>query len=264
MSDEKRIDETPEFVEPELDYEKMMKEMEEDEKIRSFEIPEEWDREFRKIIDESYKKEQRERMRRSLKSMAKAASIVLVGGALLLHEPVTAQGASFLEVLQSFFGIGEKNFVIFGTDREETVLPEVEQNEIVFDTESLESVYEQTEQELSSPLFYISYVPEGYMLTEARYDKMFKILTIKLEKDEKVIYITQQNVLREDAAGVVMNKEASAAVENNNLKQEISIFQSEQDDSLAFSIKNSYGTLSFTGMVSLEECKKVAQAIYCK
>ena len=71
----------------------------------------------------------------------------------------------------------------FGTEVEED-MGEEDESEIYFETSSLETAYEQIRQELRMPMFYISYVPEGYRLEEARYDRAYRILNLKFENGE--------------------------------------------------------------------------------
>ncbi|MBS6193947.1 MAG: hypothetical protein KH828_00015 [Clostridiales bacterium] len=264
MNKKQPIDESPEVKYYEKKFKEMREEMEADEQTNRFEMPEEWDRDFRKLIDEAYKEERRKRMQKLGRRLRIGTFVAVVGAVVFFCNPVTVQGASFLEVVQEFFGLIGKNFMTFGINEDELEASVVEQNEIFFDVKSLDEVYEQLSQEVSDPMFYIPYVPDGYILVEARYDKVFRILNLKLEKEEKIIYITQQWIIDESASGIVMDEQEKAVAVNKNLEQRIPIFVSEQDNSLSFSIRNKCMTVSFLGEVTLEECKEIAQKIYYK
>lgn len=262
MTREKRIEESSEFKYHEEHFGEMMKEMELDEQTQDFEIPEEWDREFRKIIDDAIEEEDRKLKRKRRKIQRLAAGIVLVGGALTILKPEPVQGEGFLAMLQKTFGLEKKSYVTFGSNGEKQMLDEIENTEILFDAESMDELNEQIQQELHFPMFYIGYNPKGYKVTDARYDSIFEMLNLKLENGNDVIYIVQQRVVGRAVAGEVRDKEAEAVVTNHELKQEIPIFQGEHDGSFVFGIKNEELMLSVSGVVTLEECKKVAESIY--
>lgn len=264
MMMEKRNNAAPELMECEENFKTMMKEMEEDEKNHSFEIPEKWDQEFRGIIDHTYRRDRQRRVQRVGRRVGVVAGVFSLIVVTLFSFPETVQGASLLELLQKKFGFGEKEYVTFGTNGENEILSAIEQEDINFDTTSLESAYVQIRQILSEPMFYITYIPEGYILTEAKYDSRFEVLKMRLEKDNNTVYIVEQRILNENTAGTGMKNDAAGVVVNDNIKQEVVIYKGEQDDSLSFNIKNSYKTLSYTGTVTLEECEKIAESIYYK
>ena len=124
------------------------------------------------------------------------------------------------------------------------------------------TAYEQIRQELRMPMFYISYVPEGYQLSEAIYDRMYRVLNMKFKKGEKQIYVSQQQISDGKATGIIIDEEQDGSVVNESLSSEIPIYRSEQDDAYIFAVKQ--GTLVLNCRVSenLKECKKLAKSIY--
>lgn len=243
-------------------FDKMMEWMENDKNQRDFAVPEEWDRDFRQTmmqsleLKESKGKHQRQ-WKRPMKMAAMVALTVMVG---VVGSTVPVKGDGLLDVLKETFSISNRNYVIFATNNEGAILSEKEEQEI-FDTESLEVACKHIKQEMLTPIFYFGYFPEGYVLTEAKYDKVFRIANLKLEKDGKAIYILQQQVVNDNTTGLTM-QDACVTVENDNLGQKIAMYQSEQDDSLVFSVRNSNMALTFDGEVTIDECEKIIESIY--
>ena len=260
MSKKNIVTENEDFKYLEENFEEMMREMEKDKETHDYQIPQIWDYDFRKTIDETLKTEQRKRSKKRMRNLSIAAGIALVTLVGVDRSLVVVQGDGIKEVVEGVFEFENKNVVTFGTT-EETTVEEIEESEICFDTSSLETAYEQIREELKMPMFYVSYIPEGYELTEAKYDKAYRFLNLKLENGENKIYFSQQQISDIKATGIARDEKECALVLNENLKREISIFQSEQDHTYVFSVEE--GTVALYGSVpgSLEECKKVLKSI---
>lgn len=261
MSKKNIVEEDSEFRYLEEHFDEMMEEMKRDQLTQNFQISQEWDRKFRKTIDETLEELQKKSRRRKIKNAVVAAGMLLTVTACVGYSMVAVQGEGLLEIVESVFDSGEKNIITFGTEAEEN-MEEEDESEIYFDTSSLETAYEQIRQELRMPMFYISYIPEGYQLSEAKYDKSYRILNLKFEKEEKQIYISQQQILEGEATGIIIDEEQDESVVNESLSCEIPIYRSEQDETYIFSVKQ--GTLVLNCRVSegLKMCKELARNIY--
>lgn len=261
MSKKNIVTENEDFKYLEENFEEMMREMEKDKETHDYQIPQIWDYDFRKTIDETLKTEQRKRSKKRMRNLSIAAGIALVTLVGVDRSLVVVQGDGIKEVVEGVFEFEDKNVVTFGTTEEKNMVEENETYEICFDTSSLETAYEQIREELKMPMFYVSYIPEGYELTEAKYDKAYRFLNLKLENGENKIYFSQQQISDIKATGIARDEKECALVLNENLKREISIFQSEQDHTYVFSVEE--GTVALYGSVpgSLEECKKVLKSI---
>lgn len=261
MSKKNIVEEDSEFRYLEEHFDEMMEEMKRDQLTQDFQISQEWDQKFRKTINETLAELQRKSRRRKIKNAVIAAGVLLIVTACVDRSMVAVQGEGLLDIVESVFDSGDRNTVTFGTMTEED-MGEEEQNEIYFDTSSLETAYEQIRQELRMPMFYISYVPEGYQLSEAIYDRMYRVLNMKFEKGEKQIYVSQQQISDGKATGIIIDEEQDGSVVNKSLSSEIPIYRSEQDDTYIFSVKQ--GTLILNCRVSenLKVCKELAKNIY--
>lgn len=260
MSKKNIVTEDEDFRYLEENFEEMMKEMEKDKETHEYQIPQIWDYDFRKTIDETLEKEQCKRSRKRMRNLSIAAGIALVTLVGVDRSLVAVQGDGIKEVVEGVFEFEDKNVVTFGTT-EETTVEEAETYEIYFDTTSLETTYEQIREELKMPMFYVTYMPKGYELTEAKYDTTYKFVNMKFEHGEKKIYFSQQQVTDLKATGITRDENECALVWDENLKCDVSIFLSEQDNTYVFTIEE--GTLALYGSVSgsLEECKKIVESV---
>lgn len=260
MSKKNIVTEDEDFRYLEENFEEMMKEMEKDKETHEYQIPQIWDYDFRKTIDETLEREQCKRSRKRMRNLSIAAGIALVTLVGVDRSLVAVQGDGIKEVVEGVFEFEDKNVVTFGTT-EETMVEEKETYEICFDTSSLEKTYEQIREELKMPMFYVSYIPEGYKLTEVKYDKSYRFLNFKFENGKKKIYFSQQQISDMKATGITTDEKECALVLNEKLNCETPIFQSEQDNTYVFAVEK--GSLSFCCSMQgdLEECKKILESI---
>ena len=260
MSKKNIVTENEDFKYLEENFEEMMREMEKDKETHDYQIPQIWDYDFRKTIDETLKTEQRKRSKKRMRNLSIAAGIALVTLVGVDRSLVVVQGDGIKEVVESVFTTDGKNMVTFGI-AEETIVEEDETYEIYFDTTSLETAYEQIREELKMPMFYVSYIPRGYEFAEAKYDKSYRFLNLKFENGENKIYLSQQQISDIKATGVTRDEKECALVLNENLECKVSIFKSEQDNTYVFTMEK--GVLAFCCSVegSLEECEKILESV---
>ncbi len=261
MSKKNIVTEDEDFRYLEENFEEMMKEMEKDKETHEYQIPQIWDYDFRKTIDETLEKEQCKRSRKRMRNLSIAAGIALVTLVGVDRSLVAVQGDGIKEVVEGVFEFEDKNVVTFGT-MEETMVEEKETYEIWFDTSSLETAYEQIREELKMPMFYVTYIPEGYELTEAKYDKSYRFLNMKFENGKNKIYLSQQQISDIKATGVATDETESDSALNKKLNCEIPIFQSEQDNTYVFMIKKETYVLNCRMQGEKEECKNIAENIW--
>lgn len=261
MSKKNIVEEDSEFRYLEEHFEEMMEEMKKDKLTQDFQISQEWDQKFRKTIDETLEELQKKRRRRRIKNAVVAAGVILVATACVDYSMVAVQGEGLLDIVESVFDSNGKKYVVYGT-QEETFLEQDNEEEVYFDITSLEKAYEEMSEEILYPIFYISYVPEQYVLQEVKYNKVYKTINMIFEKEGKHIYISQQLMTDEGSSGIVTDDEKIMDIKNTNLNEKISVYQSNQDDSLVFSVRHKMGILTFNGLLTPEECKKIAENIY--
>lgn len=263
MSKKNIVTEDEDFRYLEENFEEMMKEMEKDKETHEYQIPQIWDYDFRKTIDETLEREQCKRSRKRMRNLSIAAGIALVTLVGVDRSLVAVQGDGIKEVVESTFSVGEKTFVTFGTNISEENM-DSGLNEIYFTNASLEKMYEELEKEIPYPIFYIEYIPERYMLEEVKYDRDFRILNMEWEWENQKIYVSQQFITEREGTGGIVEQKEEDVVENSLMEKKIKIYKSEQDESLVFWVNYKNMIFSFNGEVSLEECKKIVENISFK
>ena len=263
MSKKNIVTENEEFKYLEENFEEMMREMEKDKETHDYQIPQIWDYDFRKTIDETLEREQRKRSKKRMRNLSIAAGIALVTLVGVDRSLVAVQGEGIKEVVERTFSVGEKTFVTFDTnENQEKMINEID--EIYFTNDSLSETYQEIEEKILYPIFYIGYMPEDYQLTEVKYDTHYRILNMEWEKDNQKIYVSQQIIMGKEGTGAVIDQKAEEIIENAVIKKKIKIYKSEQENSRIFLVKYNNMMFSFNGNVSLEECKKIAESIFFK
>lgn len=267
MIRKQKIEDSPEFRYFEEHFDEMMEEMEKDSESQSFEIPEEWDRSFRKTIEETVEREEKKKSRKEKllrwgsRAVAAAAGVALVMFIGMNFSAVQVQGEGLLDVFQKMFDVNGKQYTTFGVGEEVDMDIEEEATDIYFEAATLEEAYQQIHEELKMPMFYVTYIPEGYELQEVQYNTKYDILNIILCRDENMIYISQQQQFNEMSVGNLNEEEKCAEVSNDNLDQIIEIYESIQNNYLVFNIQTNHNIVNVNCNISIDEVKKIAKSI---
>ena len=264
MRKKNQIQDSPEYKYFEENFDALMSEMEQDKESECFEIPDEWDQEFRKVIKETINKNKREREKRK-KSFLKIVGIVTAAMVVLLVGNFTVEqvnGEGLLEIFQNSFILGDKQHTMYGTNNEIEFDTDNDSNYIFFSGTTLEEVSDQIRKELKCPIFHLGYIPEGFIVEEATYEQQFRIISIKLAKSSEYIYIFQQKQVDDTAFGFVDDeKKESILLNNEHINMQIQIYEGYQDHSWSFDIMKNNDVLSLGASVSKEEFIKVAENI---
>ena len=157
--------------------------------------------------------------------------------------------------------VGDKQHQTYGTNNNIEFGEDDNQDVLFFSGETLEEVYKQIREELKVPMFYFSYLPDGFSIEEASYDKAYRIVNIKLVKNDEYIYIFQQKQIDDVAFGIVEEKKESIVINNKNIEKSISIYEGFQDNGWLFDIKMNNDMISVDTSISEEECIKIAENI---
>lgn len=115
---------------------------------------------------------------------------------------------------------------------------------------------------LKMPMIYVDYIPEGYEIDVALYNKTYDMLNVDLVNNEQQsIYILQQYQYDELTSGIANEEIACDEVRNSNIEQKIVIYRSIQDNGYSFNVVDNHMLLAIRCNTSLEECKKIAESI---
>lgn len=255
------LENSSEFEYSEEYFEKMLEEMENDPEFQTFTVPDEWDREFRKTIEETLKKEKKKRMKRYVKIGGMAACVVLAMTLALNVRTEQVQGEGLLEVFQNTFNLNGKQYVMHGSDENFGMDFEEDSTDIVFEADTLSEIYDLMHQELKRPMFYTEDVFGEYEIKEAGYNATYHILNIELDTSEGPVFFYQEQKLEKNSSGNEIDEKESGQVYNKNLDKAIKIYKSEQSSFYIFTISEGQNIFTFRGAISLDQCKELAESV---
>ena len=261
MGKKDKIKNSAEFKYFEEHYDEIMEEFEKDNESADYKIPDEWDQRFRKTIEDTIKREERKKVYAIFKvvGVVTAAIFVLLVGNFAVEQ---VNGEGLLEIFQNSFALGDKQHTTYGTNNEIEFSEEENENIIYFSGDSLDDISEQIREEIKCPMFYLGYIPDGFSVESASYVKGFRIINIKLVKGEEYIYIYQQKQVDDIASGVFEEKiDGNTTIHNENLDEQIVIYDGYQDNSWLIKFKKNNDVLSVDALLSKEECMKIAENI---
>ena len=98
-------------------------------------------------------------------------------------------------------------------------------------------------------------------LEEAIYNSDFKVLNIEFKGENGWFVISQQTILQHGTKTNVSENEKIFEVENKYINDNISVYRSIKDGLLIFQIEKNNVRLDFTGSISEEDGKKIAENI---
>lgn len=259
MGRRKDIFKTPEYRHIEENLDDILKELEEDEEYKDLTLPDEWDREFREVMENAQKESRKKRKHKQILAAA-AVLVVLIGVSGVGLRTKVVQGDGILELFESSVEVGDRRYVGHGTDSE-LVFEAENTSEKILQASNIAELNLQIEDELKRPFFRICWIPENLEIREATYNKNFSVLNIEFRGKEEWIFISQQLVLDEGSKANLTDKENLCCVKNDKLGKDIQIYRSVEDQSLVFEVEMDNTRLDFTANISEEECKKVAENI---
>ncbi len=134
-------------------------------------------------------------------------------------------------------------------------------SEITLSASSIEELNKKVAEEITHPVYKISWVPKGFSVQEAVYNQEYDSLNIELFDGENYIYLSQQFIFDIGVQSNVTQSESVDTVENSNIGIVIDIYKSEADRGLSFSIVANNAKLDCYMETSIEECKMFAENI---
>lgn len=261
MKKQDKIQDSPEFQYYKDNFENFVKGMEEDKESADLKIPDGWEQDFEKTIGDTLDANERKKKRRIVKRIVGVAAAVVLVVAVGNFTAVSVSGEGLLEMFINRLSIGDKQHDIYGNENEVEFGEDDNQEVMFFSGTTLEEVYVQIREELKSPMFYLSYIPDGFTVEEASYDKSFRIINVKVVKDDEYIYIFQQRQVDERTSGIITENGVNISIRNNNLSGTIDIYEGNQDGNWIFSIDKNGIIFSVDALTTKEECIKIAENI---
>ena len=256
----KKFEDSAEFKYFDEHFDEIMEELDND--PTEYEIPEEWDVKFRNVIEQTVKKEERKtRLKKVAKVCGLSAAAILLIFIFGIGFAQQAQGKSIMEIFQELFGTAEDGYVTYATS--DIKFSEDEYDiEIFFDGETTDEICAQVRNELKIPMFYFDDVIHDYEVVEAKYSKDFHTFSVELKLNDGYAYITEENLFDGEVTGIIMDAEEYTEVYNENLQITIPIYKNKDNNSYIFNVIKEHMTFSFSGYISLDECKQLAESLY--
>lgn len=256
----KKFEDSAEFKYFDEHFDEIMEELDND--PTEYQIPEEWDARFRNVIEQTVKKEERKtRLKKVAKVCGLSAAAILLIFIFGIGFAQQAQGKSIMEVFQELFGNEKEQYVTYTTSEIE-FLDDGEEDEIFFDGDTTDEVCEQARNELKMPMFYFEDVLEDYEIVEAKYYRDFHTFTIELKINDRYSYISERFMYDDEVMGVVTDAEKCTEIYNECLQISIPIYKNKEGDGYIFTVENSHMSFIFSGDISIDECKRLAESLY--
>ena len=262
MSRRKDVFNSPEYRHIEENLDDILKELEGDEETRNMTMPEEWDKDFREIL-EKVNEENRQRHRKKLRRTIAAAAAVLIVSVPVIGfvGTETVEGDGILELLGKSVNFIGRRYGMAGTGEENLNFDSEKNSEITLSASSIEELNKRIDEEITHPFYKIGWVPEGFSVQEAVYNQEFDSLNIELFNGGNYIYVSQQFILDIGVQSNITQNESVDTVENSNIGMTIDIYKSEANTGLSFSIVVNNAKLDCYMETSMEECKMFAENI---
>lgn len=262
MSRRKDVFNSPEYRHIEENLDDILKELEGDEETRNMTMPEEWDKDFREIL-EKVNEENRQRHRKKLRRTIAAAAAVLIVSVPVIGfvGTETVEGDGAIELFERNIFVNGRRYGMSGTDEESLSMDPQDLNEIIFSASDMEELNTKIDKQIKHPFYKINWVPETFSVREAIYNEEYDVLNIELYDGENYIYISQQTVVETGGQSNVTQDEKVETAENKNIGKKIDIYKSIVDKGVSFTVVYNNARLDCYAEVSKEECKKIAESI---
>ncbi len=257
-----KIEDTPEYKALLENYDQLMTELEADRKARDISAPDDWDRDFRRIIDKTLKAEHRKKILRCVAKrglIAAACLVVLVGTGAVAE---TAEGDNMLQVFYHKLVTDEGIYDTYGTTDFDMEAVDTDETTYVLQGENLTEVFDCAREIIKTPILYMNELATPYSVEKAKYDGEYHILTIEASSDMGDLYISETLVIQETGEGINVKEESVDKVYNEYLQQDILIYEGEQSNFYIFNLSYDHYIFVFQGFISLEDCKNLAQNVY--
>ena len=266
MKKQDKIQDSPEFQYYKDDFENFKKRMEDDKEYADLKMPDGWEQDFAETIDDTLDGNERKRKNRIVKrivGVAAAVVLVIVAGNLTEEQ---VNGENLLEMFINRLLVGNNQHQTYGTNNDIEFDTDNESDVLYFDGTALDEVSSQIRKELKCPMFYLVYLPDGFIVEESSYNKAFRIINIKLvNENSEYIYIFQQKQVDDIASGIIGEEideiKESDEINNTALDKTITIYSNFQDNSYSFNVMLKNDLITIDTSLSREECIKIAENI---
>lgn len=261
MKKKDKIYDSPEYKQIKEHLPEILKEMERDKGLKQYQMPEGWNDDFERIYQAERRKE---RFRRRILAGACAVVILTIGAVHIgerLEFTSVAQADDIEETKENGFEDGEYQYNTYGNVNEEEMFSE-DEDEIILENADAEQLYKEMKEIVKLPFFWISDLPSDYVIDEVAYSKIHKNISYRVLKDDQYMYVSQQTQLDDTGSGRVNEKTVEDTIWVENLKRNVDIYRSTQDNSLSCTIIYRNNMVSVTSNMDIESLKEILSQMY--
>lgn len=244
----------------EENFDEILKEIDAERENPLYQMPEEWDQEFRQTIADVFQDKKKTQRKQRFYRMSKiaAALVIVFLGINMFTEKV--QGENLVEMFVNIFTQNGMRYVTTGTTNVDMETYEDEGSEVFFSSTDLSTLQMEIREELKKEFFSVKELSFPYNIRRAKYNAVYRVINIELETDTGIVFLSQENKVEESGSGHVEDLKVCATVENTNLNQKIEIYKGIEDGWFVFSVQ--VGNQMFVcdaSDITLEECVELAE-----
>lgn len=261
MKKRDKIYDSPEYKEIKEHLPEILEELENAKKSKEYQIPEEWNKDFKRIYRNERRKE------RICKTLMAAACCAAVLGAGIIFAGGNLEGGSVVQAddmkktKKIGFEQGKYQYSLQSNVDQEEYFSEDEDDYTFVNTDP-SKVYNEMKEKIRTPFFWIEKIPTNYSVEEAEYSRLHRSLSYRLVNEDKYIYISQQMQVEDTGNGIVNEEELEDSVRIDSLNENAEIYRSPQDESLNCTIVYKNNVVFIMSNMELTEMKKIVSRIY--
>lgn len=245
----------------EMYYQQIADNYEKEENKEDYNLPEEWERDYKQIISHNLDKNDR---KRRLKRLSVAAAILLVVGVGSNMWSYQVSGTNVFELFSTSFGENEDNYSIIGADPNIEIFVEEENTDKFYKGRTVNEILNSIKVDNKRPMFSFEDVFGEYRIEEAVYNSIFKTINIKIESAEGISYIIEDDMYENSGVGIKNDNEIVATIRNEKLNQDVIIYRSTTDgdnNRYVFSTVVGNSQFCFDGVISFNDCEKLVKSL---
>ncbi|MGN0514382.1 MAG: hypothetical protein ACI4GD_08885 [Lachnospiraceae bacterium] len=242
-------------------YQQIADDFEKEENKEDYNLPEEWEKGFKRIISHNLDKNDR---KRRLKRLSVAAAILLVVGVGSNMWSYQVSGTNVFELFSTSFGKNKDNYSVIGADPDIEILVEEENTDKFYKGRTVNEILDSIKVDYKRPMFSFDDVFGDYNIEEAVYNSTFKTIHIKIESSEGISYIIEDDMYENSGVGIKNDNKIVSTVRNEKLNQDVIIYRTTTDgdnNRYVFSVVVGNSQFCFDGVISFYDCEKLVKSL---
>lgn len=263
MKKKDKIYDSPEYKQIREHLPEILKELERDQGLSQYRIPDDWDGDFERIYQKERRKEQ---IKRRILAGACAAVILTISAVHIgthLEFTSVAQADDIGKTKENGFEDGNYQYSTYGNLTEDD-LTAADDADMFFAETNIENMQNNIRTQVKRPIFYFTKIPIDAVVKDARYNQIYKTISFRIYIGDKYIYVSQQKQLESDGNGNINEDTLIGKIYNDNLEQNIEIYESSQDESLKCNILYDNTTMSTVSNLSEKEFENIIKNVAYK